>query len=257
MSAQGRGTEKQIFDAYPTPDWPISRYLEAVPELATDEYVLHPNGWCEPCSGAGNIVRVIQLSMLFPSFSASRFPTWHLVDIDSQYEESMKELTAHDENATVTISNFLDLDIPDKFFKLSISNPPYRYAREIVEASIMVSEEVHMLLRINFLGSAKREPFFREYGTPDVFVLPNRPGFFGDGGDATEYAWMRWTPETLAGRPGQVRVLGLTPPEVIKKAAANRPGRGTGKRAQQRKLMEAEKAKLLAEINASDEEEAE
>lgn len=251
MSAQNRGTEKQPNDQYPTPDWPISRYLEAVPELATDEYTLDQH-WCEPCSGVGNIVRVIQLSMLFPAFSANQFPTWHLVDIDEQYLSEMGDRVSGTEGSA-TIGSFLDQDIPDKFFKVSITNPPYNLAADIAEACFMTSEETHLLLRVNFLGSARRKAFFNTYGTPDIFVLPNRPGFFGDGGDATEYAWMRWTPDILEHhRPGRVHVLGLTDPAVIKAANAKRPGRGTGKRAQQRKLMKAEQARLMAEINESE-----
>lgn len=49
-------------------------------------------------------------------------------------------------------------------------------------------------LRLNFLGSKKRCKWLQA-DMPDVYVLPNRPDFTGDGGDATEYAWFVWYSE--------------------------------------------------------------
>ena len=58
---------------------------------------------------------------------------------------------------------------------------------------------------MNFLGSQKRAAFMRAF-PPDVYGLPRRPSFTGGGTDATEYAWLVWTPER--NRPsGSLRIL--------------------------------------------------
>jgi hypothetical protein len=65
-----------------------------------------------------------------------------------------------------------------------------------------------MLLRLNFLGGAKRTAFLRAR-PPDIYVLPNRPSFTGHGTDACEYAWFVW-PSNRQRHQGHVQVLAET-----------------------------------------------
>ena len=43
---------------------------------------------------------------------------------------------------------------------------------------------------------------------PDVFVLPDRPSFTGEGSDSADYAWFVW-PSTI--RAARFQVLKATP----------------------------------------------
>jgi hypothetical protein len=106
-----------------------------------------------------------------------------------------------------------------------VSNPPYSLAQEFIEKFLYV-DEAYWLLRLNFLGSQKREPWWRKLGfLPNVYVLPNRPCFalveekkdgkptgrMVAGTDACEYAWFefgKWA-------SGSVEILDLTPDEEI------------------------------------------
>jgi hypothetical protein len=102
--------------------------------------------------------------------------------------------------------DFLRKTPPDSpVFYVVITNPPYNQALEFVETSMRWGRIVVMLLRLNWIASAKRHAFVRDH-PPDVYVLPNRPSFTGKGTDATEYAWFVWG---MGG--GRIEVLDLTP----------------------------------------------
>lgn len=128
---------------------------------------------------------------------------------------------------------------------LILTNPPYRPALSIVQRSLEIVRphggEVAMLLRVNFLGSQERGPWWVDH-LADMYVLSERPSFTaalrwdaqgaercpnremkddgkwgprcqrpiehdGDcatyGTDATEYCWFVWGPH----RRGQIHIL--------------------------------------------------
>jgi hypothetical protein len=67
-----------------------------------------------------------------------------------------------------------------------------------------------MLLRLNFLGSSVRAQFMRSH-TPDVYVLPNRPSFTGNGTDSIEYTWFVWRHGNAGRAEGKLTLLSETP----------------------------------------------
>lgn len=58
---------------------------------------------------------------------------------------------------------------------------------------------VAMLLRDNFMVPKARRKLRAEFGKPDLYELERRPSFNGSGTDATDYAWIVWSPKR-AGR---------------------------------------------------------
>ena len=98
------------------------------------------------------------------------------------------------ERVLVTIGRFEDLSLPEAF-DVVLGNPPYKLAQEHVEHGMYLLRrggQLGYLLRINFLASQKRVPFFRRFPPWRVYVLPERPDFTGEGGDQTEYAFFVW-----------------------------------------------------------------
>jgi methylase of polypeptide subunit release factors len=96
---------------------------------------------------------------------------------------------------SATLGDFLKI-APSNLgtFDLVIGNPPYNKAQDFAEHALSFVKEdgtIAMLLRLNFLGSQKREAFLREH-FPNVYVLSHRPSFTNGGTDATEYAWFTW-----------------------------------------------------------------
>lgn len=195
MSATGRNskdgtkTKRNPNDFYITPEWCTHRLLEKTKNR------LNPGIWLEPCAGSGAIITAAKKFGIYSQFTA--------VELQEKFE---KRLCHQTEN--VIIGDFLSWE-PKVKYQVAIGNPPYGIAQKIIEHSIKVSEQTCMLLRLNFLSSAKRQPWIKS-NTPDVYILPNRPSFTGKGTDASEYAWFLWDGKSN----GKITILDLTPKNI-------------------------------------------
>lgn len=207
MSSTSRGGLRSEADQYPTPPWAVHRLLEACS--------LPPGAWLEPGAGAGSIIRAVN------SFAYPGVIDWTAIEVEPAFEAPLREALPRGE---IIIGDLLTTTLARQPFKVAIGNPPYRLAMEFILKSFEVAEYVAMLLRVNFLGSQERHPFWQLY-IPDIYLLPNRPSFRGTGSDSIEYAWFVWGPERGdIRRPfGQLRVLALTPEEVRKSQKSQLP----------------------------------
>jgi len=169
----GEQAEAPEHEFYPTPSWCVTRLLQHV-EL--------PGGrWLEPSAGDGAIIRAVD---------AVRDVAWWADEIRL---EAMPLLRQIESIANLRQCDFLRAPAMSEF-DVAIGNPPFSLAAQFVLRALECSEHVVMLLRLNFLGSSNaRRHLFELAGVPDVYVLPERPSFTGEGTDACEYAWMRWT----------------------------------------------------------------
>lgn len=206
MSATGRGTVRNEADFYPTPAWCVHRLLERL---------LLPGGeWLEPAAGEGAIIRAVNEHLLLDNPAGPPQPTpsdihWTAVELRHETRFALRALI--DPPEAHTGINFLRGDFVPARWSVAITNPPFSFAEEFVRAMLECADWAILLLRLNFLGSAKRRALFANE-MPDIYVLPNRPSFTGKGTDATEYCWMVWTPER--GRTsGRIEILAETPAE--------------------------------------------
>lgn len=87
----------------------------------------------------------------------------------------------------------------------SLAEEFVRHSRELYPHADLV-----FLLRIAFLASDGRQALWRDLGTPDVYVLPNRPSFTGKGTDSADYAWFVW-PKDAVRTDGGLWILKSTP----------------------------------------------
>lgn len=91
-----------------------------------------------------------------------------------------------------------------------ISNPPYSHAEAFARQALRLVRPggvVAFLLRLGWLASQSRVQFHREHPS-DVFVLPRRPSFTGNGkSDSADYAWFVWG----LGRGGRWSALQVLP----------------------------------------------
>lgn len=171
MSATNRGKDRNPFDFYATPAWCTEAILR--------ELKLKPGFWLEPCAGNGAIIKAVN------AHYGKYAPAWTAVELQKKFNKVLAPLV-------------VQRHCPQDFLKyetfgydLTITNPPYLLAEEMIVHALTLTPVVIMLLRLNFLGSQKRIPFWRSHRA-DVYVLPERPSFTGRGTDATEYAWFVW-----------------------------------------------------------------
>lgn len=201
MSKTRKGNRKSGADNYPTPVWPIERFLEEWPDLLEVG-----KKWLEPCIGDGVIVDVV-----------NRFKggvEWTACDIRDVRPALRKRGFAGE----LFIGDFFELDRfnPEthrKEFDVAILNPPFRLGMEFIKACLRMCHVTVLLQRINYCGSANRNGFFRK-STPDLYVIPDRISFTGDGqADSLEHAWHVWGPHPRVG-VGEYRVLRTTSDDV-------------------------------------------
>lgn len=120
---------------------------------------------------------------------------WTLLDIEPRDERVQR-------------ADFLTWEPPHRY-DICISNPPYALAFEFAQKCVAIADTTVLLLRLNWLASAKRAEWMRRH-TPSIYVLPNRPSFTGKGTDATDYCWAVWRTD---GSTPEVGILATTPAE--------------------------------------------
>jgi hypothetical protein len=186
MSATNRSDVRDELDRYDTPAWCVHRLLESGPFS-----LMHGGDWLEPSAGSGAIVDAVSAME-----TTDRGPRrWTLLDIAPR-------------RGDVIAIDFLSARFSSGF-DVIIGNPPYRLAEDFARRCVGLADTTALLLRLNWLASAKRAPWLQEH-TPSVYVLPNRPSFSANGKtDATDYAWFVWRRNDRTSP--EVRILATTP----------------------------------------------
>ena len=208
MSSTKRGGQRSPSDNYPTPHWVTNRIID---RLCTK---LPMSGiWYEPCAGDGSLIHPFTVRKLCP--------TWWANEI--REEERPRLSVSVPRAGVVTTGDILDPSTPlppKDQVQVVITNPPYRIAWELLHKMLREFPDSHiiLLLRVNFIASQGRYGFMSQY-MPDVYVLPNRPGFKGWGKtDSPEYGWFHFPPSPRARTEGKIELLALTSREERRRA---------------------------------------
>ncbi len=226
MSSTGRSDVRKPSDFYETPDWCVKAIAPTFHKLLRGYYTGVIQGFrvVEPGAGTGNIILSLLRHMeglTVWDFAGEHGPIWRINAVEKDiptYEKLRHRLyREHGLNPShtfVTFEDFLDhkphhpigcSGFNQRRYDMAIGNPPYSLAQEFVEHAMSIADSVWFLLRIDFLGSKKRGPWYRDGITPDIYVLEKRPSFTGDGKtDSNNYAWFNWYGKQTKGK---VRVL--------------------------------------------------
>lgn len=198
MSARGRKrkdaapTEVADFEFYPTP-------REAIESLIDSPLIALPGGhWIDPCVGSGRIPSVIN--------AARSDIDWTLAEIDNRHAPALRSVVRDGRDVLLPFGDFVTSPWPcvDRAAVL-VMNPPFSHALDFVRAGFSRAEIVVMLQRTNWIAPTRADWLRRHM--PDVYQLPKRPSFTGDGKtDAAEYSWFVW-PTREPRRCGVVAML--------------------------------------------------
>lgn len=192
MSSTNRGSKRIANDKYNTPQTAIDSLLDVVRFDNCYRFL-------EPCRGDGAILNSIPVTDRW----------WAEIDCGIDY-------------LTTTFTNV----------DLIITNPPFTLALEFLQKSLAEADSVWYLLRLNFLGSKRRKPFWNANPPTHQLVLSERPCFVWVckdckamydpdsttvcevcGGkvraqtDSIEYAWFGWDRIGVCGLAEGIHVL--------------------------------------------------
>ncbi len=139
MSSTNRGAARLTQDRYYTPASAIDPML---PLLRLDEV----ESFVEPCRGGGAI------------YDRIHAPRKGYAEIDEGID-------------------YLNAQMLSAYVNLIVTNPPFSLALDFLQKSLTEADTVVYLLRLNFLASQTRKPFWQRYQPSHVFVLSERPVF--------------------------------------------------------------------------------
>lgn len=173
MSSTNRGYNRHRNDYYITPINEIVKFLNK-----SSEYIQY-NNILDPCAGGDN-----SHPMSYPE-------AFKKIGINN-----IKTIDIRQDSKADTIDNFLELNDLGYRPDIIISNPPFDLAMEFIEHSLELANDngfVIFLLRLNFLGSKKRNKFLSNNMPSMIFVHSRRMSFTDSSStDSIEYAHFVW-----------------------------------------------------------------
>lgn len=152
---------------YPTPAWCVRRLLEVAR--------LRPGLILDPCVGDAAIVDVVEEYLKGLPFEMQC--SWLTIDIRPTL------------SAMLCADYLRSEPIPAH---TCIMNPPFSKALAFAQKATRECGHVYMLQRLSWMQSPERAEWLRDHPF-DLYVLPERPSFTGDGKtDSAGYGWYRW-----------------------------------------------------------------
>jgi hypothetical protein len=199
VSATNRGGKRLPDDYYQTPQHTIDEFLDGW--LARDPDALK-GLILDPCAGG----TVDGETMAYPEALERRgifgtltndirgdSPAWKHQDFLKDYEDDPPAMCL----------KWYGCD-------LIISNPPFCVARKFIERALRAIDpggRVAFLLRLSYLASQKRRPWWCDRMPRYIFVHSRRPSFTGKGADACDYAHFVWYRDDLPRNHSEVHIV--------------------------------------------------
>ena len=161
MSSTNRGANRDPYDFYRTPKWCVDGVYKSL-DL--------PKPTLDPCCGDGALLK----------------SSTHIRGVEIQNHLALEAMRR---GYNVQMGNSLERSWENEHI---IMNPPFKDAMGWVEKSVTEALSTLVLLRLGFLASKKRKPFFDRYPPQYMAVLSKRPSFTAKGTDSADYCWLFW-----------------------------------------------------------------
>ena len=174
MSSTNRGADRHISDYYVTPICEIKKFWDEFKkhnDIKDIKYVL------DPSAGGDN-----KHPMSYPEVLKDE--NFELITMDIR-----------DDSLATLKGDYLKTTF-DKPFDMIFTNPPFCMSLEFLQKALNDVKDggyVIMLLRLNFLGSGKRNKWLKNNMPYEIYVHSKRMSFTDDGKtDSIEYAHFVW-----------------------------------------------------------------
>lgn len=172
---QRQQKERRALDAYYTPDDVALKCVQAIGLASgpTQPRVL------EPSVGGGAFARALRSQ-------------WRAIIDGLDIDEKATGLVDCDAHEVIDFDHY---SADPGSFDWVVGNPPYIVAESHVRKALSLEPAagVAFLLRLGFLESEERVPFWKQHPPAEIHVLTKRPSFTGNGStDATAYALFIW-----------------------------------------------------------------
>lgn len=184
MSSTNRNNanKRHVADYYVTPQWCIRDFVNNFLLDVENKFIglnTYNKGLLilDPCAGGDE-----KHEMSYP------------VVLKDMLECDVTTIDIREDSKASIKCDFLETTLPD--YDIVITNPPFNIAMDIIKKAMSVTQErgyIIMLLRLNFLGSKTRKPFFDEFMPEYIYVHNRRMSFTDDRvTDSIEYAHFVW-----------------------------------------------------------------
>jgi hypothetical protein len=188
MSSTNRGYDRHKVDFYVTPKRCIREFFscwldDLMGEFWDDQLSVgtEPNKaiWLDPCAGGDTTHKMSYPEVIISEFGA---------DVDT--------IDYRQDSLAYRKEDYLLADVPQSYYDVIITNPPFYLAQEIIEKALRDVKDngyVVMLLRLNFFGSNERLSFWERQLPVWTYVHHRRFSFTDDGKtDSIEYMHAVW-----------------------------------------------------------------
>lgn len=183
MSSTNRGTDRNKFDYYVTPQKDIVNFLEAFKRNHND--LENIKNVLDPSAGGDQ-----NNEMSYPEAIKKVYFNWNVETLDIRTDSRAKHKGI--DYLKRNISEILPDYKPDIIF----TNPPFNLAMDFIKKAlneVRTDGYVIMLLRLNFLGSKDRNKWLKSNMPHEIYVHSKRMSFTKNGGtDSIEYAHFVW-----------------------------------------------------------------
>ena len=172
-NVHGQGGDRDALDRYYTPPDLAAELLDLLPWSETGPTVV-----LEPSVGGGSFARHLK----------NRGYASRLIGVDLDPDAVGFRWC----DPPGVLGDFEELDLSDRGAQWVVGNPPYANAQKHVEQALKAAPRVAFLLRLAFLESLERVPFWKEFPCRSIWVLSKRPSFTGGSTDSCAYGWFFW-----------------------------------------------------------------
>lgn len=170
MSSTNRGYDRHVSDYYVTPKKDVTDFLNAFIKVEN--------------------IQIDSMKIIDPACGGDKTNDPTYTQVIRNLKGKVFAMDIREDSKADVVGDFLHTDFEDNRFNMVITNPPFALAMEFIKKGLDIVVDggyVIMLLRLNFMGSKMRKPFFDEFMPKYIFTHHKRISFLTEDINITTY----------------------------------------------------------------------